>query len=177
MALRNEMEATVLAAKWLPSTPETDVKLGFARQAGDEAKHYGEIAKRLDAGGVDAASFDPLAEGLSPLTRWLETLPSTVERLAAGQFAREAIALRRNVLFIRYLESCGDRDSARLYRDVIQPDEKFHHELGRRLLAKYATTPELQSRAEAACRRTLEMAEELRGKAIAKTGLCEIPGC
>ncbi len=40
IALRNELEASELAAFWMSSTPEVDVKLGFARQAGDEAKHY-----------------------------------------------------------------------------------------------------------------------------------------
>src|SRR5688572_14838302 len=38
MALRNELEASELAAFWISSTPEVDVKLGLARQAGDEAK-------------------------------------------------------------------------------------------------------------------------------------------
>ena len=32
----------------------------------------------------------------------------------------------------------------RIYREYIQPDERAHQQLGQRLLAKYATTPELQ---------------------------------
>lgn len=177
MALRNEAEAFDLAARWLPSTPEIDVKLGFARQAGDEAKHYERIAKRLREMGDDLAGFDPLAGGPSPLTRFLRDLETTAERLAAGQFTREAIALRRNVLFLRYLDSCGDEKTARLYREVIQPDEEFHHTLGRRLLERHAIDPAHWGRALAASARTLELAEELRGKAARKTGVCELPGC
>src|SRR5215510_4130782 len=40
VALKNELEAAELAAFWIPSTPEVDVKLALARQAGDEARHY-----------------------------------------------------------------------------------------------------------------------------------------
>src|SRR4051812_35874774 len=52
LALKNELEATECAAAWLASTParepgSVDVKLAFARQAGDEAKHYRLIQKRL----------------------------------------------------------------------------------------------------------------------------------
>ena len=63
MALKNEIEATELAAYWIPSTPEIDVKLSFARQAGDEAKHYRLIAERLSELGEDLFSFSPLAQG------------------------------------------------------------------------------------------------------------------
>src|SRR5260370_16627674 len=40
MALKNEMEAAVIAAEWVGSTPELDPKLAFAPPAGDEARHY-----------------------------------------------------------------------------------------------------------------------------------------
>ena len=39
LALKNELEATECAAAWISTTPEVDVKLAFARQAGDEATH------------------------------------------------------------------------------------------------------------------------------------------
>lgn len=40
VAFRNELEATEVAARWMATTPEVEVKLAFARQIGDEAKHY-----------------------------------------------------------------------------------------------------------------------------------------
>src|SRR5262247_942754 len=40
MALKNELEASEIAAVWIPTTPEVEVKLSLARQVGDEAKHY-----------------------------------------------------------------------------------------------------------------------------------------
>src|SRR2546430_9585246 len=66
VALKNEIEATEIAARWLVTTDEVAVKMALARQAGDEAKHYRMIAARLDELGFDAESFDPLAKGYGP---------------------------------------------------------------------------------------------------------------
>jgi rubrerythrin len=177
LALKNELEATECAAMWLPSTREVDVKLALARQAGDEAKHFRLIEKRLGEIGVeiDAARFEPGPR--SALLEWLSTLESTVERVAAGQFAREALAVVRNEEFIRFCASRGDEATAALYRDVIQPDERHHHELGRKLLARLATTPDTMDRARAAASRTLELAEELQEIARMKLGVSRAPGC
>ena len=78
VALRNEIEATEIAARWLVTTDDVDVKLALARQVGDEAKHYRMIAERLRALGFDAKSFDPLAKGYGPLFQYLDTLTATV---------------------------------------------------------------------------------------------------
>jgi rubrerythrin len=177
LALKNELEATECAAMWLPTTREVDVKLALARQAGDEAKHFRLIEKRLAELGVetDAARFEPGPR--SPLLQWLATLETTVERVAAGQFTREALAVVRNDEFIRFCASRGDEATAALYRDVIQPDEKHHHELGRTLLARLATTEGAREQARAAARKTLELAEELQEIARLKMGISRAPGC
>jgi 1,2-phenylacetyl-CoA epoxidase catalytic subunit len=177
LALKNELEATECAAAWLPSTPEVDVKLALARQAGDEAKHYRLIQKRLAELSVNTKSHDPLASGRSPLLGFLLALEGTAARVAAGQFTREALALVRNAEFIRFCEAAGDSETAALYRDVIQPDEQHHHELGRALLLELATTAEAQAAARAASARTLELAEELQEVARLKLGISRAPGC
>ena len=175
IALKNELEAFELAAHWIPTTPELDVKLGLARQVGDEAKHYRLLEARYrELGGVN---FDPAQGGYSPLFQYLSGLKTSVERLAAGQFTREALAQRRNEMFIEYLLALGDTQTAKIYQETIQADEGYHHELGKTMLLKYATTPEHQRAARDACRRTLEIAENLRAGAIAKTGAYQIPGC
>lgn len=177
LALRNELEATECAAAWLPTTPEVNVKLALARQAGDEAKHYRLIQARLAELGVDTATHDPLASGRSPLLAWLLALEGTVARVAAGQFTREALALVRNAEFIRYCRATGDEATARLYEETIQPDEKHHHELGRRLLLELATTEAAQTAAREASRKVLSMAEELQEIARLKLGISRAPGC
>ena len=97
--------------------------------------------------------------------------------MAAGQFTREAMALVRNDEFTRFCAERGDAATAALYRDVIQPDERHHHELGRALLRKHATTDEARDRARRAAGRTLELAEELQEIAQMKRGISRAPGC
>ncbi len=177
VALRNEVEATEIAARWLTTTNDVEVKMAFARQAGDEAKHYRMIADRLSELGFDARSFNPIAKGYGPLFQYLDTLQSTVERVAAGQFTREAIAVVKNRQFIEFCERAGDHATAMLYRDVIEPDENFHHQLGRSLLLRLAATPEAQEAARRAAARTLTLAEELQGAALRTAGIHHAPGC
>jgi hypothetical protein len=177
IALKNELEATEIAARWLVSTSDIDVKLALARQAGDEAKHYRLIEAHLQGLGADLSGFDPLAQGFGPLFTYLDSLEDTVERVAAGQFTREAIALVKNQQFIDLCDAQGHTATATLYRDTIQKDEEYHHLLGRMLLLRLATTPEAQERARRAATRTLELAEELQHLALTKLGIHHAPGC
>jgi 1,2-phenylacetyl-CoA epoxidase catalytic subunit len=175
LALKSELEASELAALWLPSTPELDAKMALALQCGDEMKHYGMIARRLAELGEDLSGFDPLAEGHSPLYQYLRGLRTTVERIAAGPFASEAIAQVRNAQFVSFCRSVGDEETARLYAETIQPEEAHHHHLGRAVLEKHCTSPELQELAASAVRNTLAIADELRHLAAKTTGVHSIP--
>jgi uncharacterized ferritin-like protein (DUF455 family) len=177
IALKNEIEATEIAARWLVTTDETEVKLALARQVGDEAKHYRMIGERLRELGVDTRQVNPLAKGYGPLFTYLDTLSTTVERVAAGQFTREAIAVVKNRQFIEFCERAGDTATAALYRDVIEPDERHHHQLGRGLLLRLASTAEAQDAARKAAHRTLELAEELQTAALRTAGIHHAPGC
>jgi len=177
IALKNELEATELAARWLVSTDDVDIKLALARQSGDEAKHYRLIVEHLRELGVDLGGFDPLAQGYGPLFNYLDTLTDPVERIAAGQFTRESIAVVKNQQFIEWCEANGHQATADLYRNIIQPDEAYHHRLGRDILLRLATTPEAQERASQAATRTLELAEELQHLALTKMGVHHAPGC
>jgi hypothetical protein len=175
LALKSELEASELAALWMPTTAEVDAKMCLALQCGDEMKHYGLISERLQQIGCDLTAFDPLADGHSPLYQYLRGLRTTVERIAGGPFASEAIAQVRNRQFMTFCRSVGDQKTADLYLEVIQPEEAHHHHLGREILEKYAATPELQELAAAAARNTLAIADELRNLAAKTTGVHSIP--
>ncbi len=174
-ALKSELEASELAGLWLPSTPEVDAKITFGQLCGDEMKHYRLIAQRLEELGEDLSGFDPMAEGYSPLYQYLRGLRTSVERIAGGPFAREAIAEIRNAQFIAFCRAVGDTKTAELYEGTIHPEEIHHHRAGRRLLERYADTPELQELAAAAARNTLAIADELRTLAEKSKGLHSIP--
>jgi bacterioferritin (cytochrome b1) len=175
LALQSEMEASEIAALWMPTTPELDAKQVLAHQVGDEMKHYDLIARRLGELGEDLAGFDPLADGYSALYQYLRPLRTTVERIAAGPFAGEAIAEVRNAQFIAFCRSVGDEGTARLYEEVIQPEEVHHHRIAADFLARHCTTPELQELAAAAARNTLAVADELRTLEEKRSGIRNVP--
>jgi 1,2-phenylacetyl-CoA epoxidase catalytic subunit len=177
LALKNELEATECAAAWIGTTPEVSVKLALARQAGDEAKHYRLIQRRLAELGVDTEQHDPFVSGRSALLVFLSSLTGTVERVAAGQFTREALAMVRNAAFVTFCRERGDEPTAKLYEETIQPDETHHHELGRTLLLELARGDEAQAAARSASARVLELAEELQEIARLKMGVSRAPGC
>jgi 1,2-phenylacetyl-CoA epoxidase catalytic subunit len=177
LALKNEIEATECAAAWILDTPEIDVKLALARQAGDEAKHYKLIQKRLAEMGTDTSAHDPLANGRSKLCEYLLSIKGTVARVAAGQFTREALAVVRNAEFVKFCRAKGDEATALLYEQTIEPDEKHHHELGRTLLLKLAITEDSQAAAREASAKVLTIADELQELARMKMGISRAPGC
>lgn len=174
IALANEINVSELAAAWMPSTRELDVKLAFARQAGDEAGHFQLVADRLTALGFDVASFAPTD---NPLFQYLRSLTTTVARIAAGLFTLESIAYGVNENFMAFCAQRGDTETVRIYREYIQPDEHAHQQLGQRLLARYAATPELQHEARATVARLLELAGQARATAAARLGTACFPGC
>jgi len=175
VALVNEISVSELAAAWMPGTPEVDVKIALARQAGDEAGHFQLVADRLAALGFELAGFRPPAA--NPLFDYLRGLSTTVERLAAGLFVLESIAYSVNENFMAYCHQRGDAETVRIYREYIQPDELRHHKLGRQLLAKYATEPQSQQRAKEVVGRVLEIATVARAQAAARMGTACLPGC
>ncbi len=176
MALKNEMEAAEVAAQWVATTPELDAKLALARHAGDEARHYELLAAQAGALGVDLAGFDPLHPP-SPVLEFLRTLESTVERVAAALVTREAMGARRNAQFVKLLQAGGYAALAALYREVINPDEERHHQMGCEVLARLAATPEAQERARRAASRLLEIGDRVRTAVMEKTGVACVPGC
>ncbi|MEM7480706.1 MAG: ferritin-like domain-containing protein [Acidobacteriota bacterium] len=175
LALTSELEASEIAAYWMPSTPEVEAKLVLAHQCGDEMKHYALISRRLEELGDDLSDFDPFAGGHSALYQYLRPLRRTVERIAAGPFAGEAVAEIRNAQFIAFCRSIGDEETARLYAETIQPEEVRHHHLAADVLANLCDTAEKQELAANAARTALAIADELRLLAEKNQGLPHVP--
>lgn len=175
-ALKNEMEAAEIAASWVASTPELEAKLALARHAGDEARHYQLLEELVRAQGVDLGGYNPLVPP-SPVLEFLRTLESTEERIAAALVAREAMGGRRNAQFLKFLERAGLGEIARLYREVINPDEERHHQSGCAVLARQAVSTEAQERARRAAGWLLEIGDRARDAFMQKTGCALMPGC
>ncbi len=160
--LREKIETSEVAALWMAGEFELDLKLAFARLCGDQARHYRLLADRLRALDAAAARLDPLARGHTPLFRYLKSLETPAERLAAGLLARQGLAQARSAALGELCLAQGDEETARLQREVVGPEEAEHRELGRRLLVRFALTPEDQERARRALARSLQLSEDRR---------------
>src|ERR1700704_6678591 len=167
VALANEINVSELAAAWMPTTRELDVKLAFARQAGDEASHFQLVAYRLTAFGFPTSKFTPTDK---PLFKYLRSLASPVERIAAGLFTLESIAYGVNENFMALCDQRGDTETVRIYREYIQPDEQAHQRLGQRLLARYPPPAELDQPARDPVPRLPETPGATRASAAARLG-------
>lgn len=176
MALKNEIEATEIAAEWVSTTPELGAKLALARHAGDEARHYQLIEEKARGMGISLNGFRPL-DPPSPVLTYLRTLKTTPERIAAALVAREAMGGRRNAQFLAFLDRIGQCELAALYRDVINPDEDRHHLAGCAVLAELAISAEAQQAARRAALGLLETGDRVRSNALQSTGAPVIPGC
>ncbi len=166
--LREKIEASEVAALWMAGEFDLELKLAFARLCGDEARHYRLLAERLQALGTGWARLDPLARGHSPLFRYLKSLETPSERVAAGAFARGGLARAQDAALAELCQARGDLETARIYREAIGPEQAEHHQLGRRLLARFALTPEDQERARRAVARTVQLSEDRRQPARGK---------
>lgn len=173
-AMREKIELSEVAALWMAGEFDLELKLAFARLCGDQARHYRLLADRLQALDAGAARLDPLARGHTPLFRYLKSLETPAERLAAGLLARQGLARARGAALADLCQGRGDEDTARLQREVIGPEEAEHREMGCRLLLRFALTPEDQERARRALARAVQLSEERRepgrGKPAAARG-------
>src|SRR5262249_35234587 len=133
--------------------------------------------KHLEEMGVDLSAFNPTAEGYGPMFGLLRNMGSTIERVAGAHFTREALALKKNEQFIEFCERAGASETAELYRKHIQPDEGWHVDLGRRVLARYATSQELQAKARGAVEAVLDLAVKIQRKQLEEMKVSHAPGC
>ncbi|MGA8893476.1 MAG: hypothetical protein WB493_18090 [Anaeromyxobacteraceae bacterium] len=157
-AARDEIETAEIAALWLTDEPDLALRVGLARQVGDEAHHFELVCERSRALGTDPAA-DPRTRAHGPLFRYLKGLQTPAERLAAG-YAREAVSRLRNALIADVCAARGDAATAVLCRETIGPDEVRHLDFCRRELPRYALTLDDQEAARRAVARTLQLAEE-----------------
>jgi hypothetical protein len=136
----NEIRAGEIFGYWLPTTSELEVKELLAEACHEEFNHARLLRARIAAFGVDPFAYGPPPEHVA-LFHTLQSLETTVERLAAFQFAGEGVASH---LIHRALES--DAVPAWIkepYRRIIE-DEDEHGASPTDLLIRYADTPEKQ---------------------------------
>ncbi|MCL6561236.1 MAG: ferritin-like domain-containing protein, partial [Firmicutes bacterium] len=122
-------------------------KYMLARQVADEAKHARVLAARIAELGGDVRTFQPTPEQLA-FWEAIESLHEPEALFAGLQLTVESQSNRRNQQALERFDAA----TAEIFRCYINRDELFHEAIGRLGVRTYATTPEAQARARAACR-------------------------
>ena len=173
-ALKNEWETSLLTCEWVADEQDADFRIELARLAGDEAKHFQLIEKRLkDLGG--AKDVEALNQR-TPFYQFMIKQKSTFDRVVAGPYTREALAVTRNVVFLEHCKSVDDFETISLY-DEIQNDEGFHHRIGRKYLEKLIQSEDDFQRAVDKMYETLKVVDDIQEMIVMNKGVCRIPGC
>ncbi len=173
-ALKNEWETALLTAHWVIDEIHPDFRIELARLAGDEAKHFQLIEKRLRQLGGQK-NCDEL-NARTPLFKYLIEQKSTFDRLVTGPYAREALAVTRNIVFLEHCKSIDDFETIKIY-DEIQYDEGFHHQIGKKYLKEMINSEEDFNRARAKVEEILNVIDDIQEMLIMNKGICRIPGC
>lgn len=173
-ALKNEWETALLTSQWVSDEQDPDLRIELARLAGDEAKHFQMIEKRLIELGHEK-KVEPLDER-TPLYHFLMKQKTTFDRVVSGPYTREALAVTRNVVFLEHCKSIDDFETIALY-DEIQNDEGFHHRIGKKYLAKLIQNDEDFNKAKAKVEETLQVVDDIQEMIVMNKGICRIPGC
>ena len=174
VALKNEWETALLTSHWVSDEKDPDLRIELSRLAGDEAKHFQLIEKRLNELGAvkDTGALDER----TPLFHFLMEQKDTFDRVVSGPYTREALAVTRNVVFLEHCKSMDDFDTIALY-DEIQNDEGFHHRVGRKYLERLINCEADFERAVAKMYETLQVVDDIQEMIVMNKGVCRIPGC
>ena len=141
--LFNEIRAGEIFGGWLKSTPELDVKKILAQATHEEYEHAVFLEEALRSKGAAPHDYQALPAQMAMFNAF-EGLTTTVERIAAFPMAGEGVA---DYLIAKSLKAGTVPDWVTAPYRRIHEDEEEHGNYPFEILAKYATTPELQDQA------------------------------
>ena len=173
-ALKNEWETTLLTSHWVIDEKNADFRVCLARLAGDEAKHFALIETRLNE--LNGQKNEEELNKRTPLFHYLMKQNSTFDRAVTGPYAREALAVARNNVFLEHCINIKDRQTIELY-ETIQKDESHHHQLGRKFVSELVKTKQDLELAKNKIYEILNVVDEIQEMVVMKMGICRLPGC
>ncbi|MEE8302006.1 MAG: ferritin-like domain-containing protein [Candidatus Tectomicrobia bacterium] len=136
----NEIRAAEVLGTWLKGTPEREVKAALAEAIHEEFEHAELLEAVMQGYDVDPYTYQPLPAQVAMFNAF-ESLPQTVERMAAFPLAGEGVA---SFMMERALETPDVPEWIKgPYRRIIE-DESEHGSFPAEVIARYADTTEKQ---------------------------------
>lgn len=148
----NELRGIEVIGRFAARVPDITLKTLVGKQVGDEAKHAWLCKQRIEQLGGTVLDYKPTPEQLA-FGDLLDEMAYPEEFFAAQQFTVETQSLKRNELAL----NCFDETTAEMFRRHINPDERFHVQLGWLGLKTFARTRVAQTRARDAARKIREI--------------------
>jgi hypothetical protein len=147
-----EREAACFIGAWLRDVPEDDIFYGLTRQVADEGRHHHLFSRHLADLGWSLADWRPEPEWIEWIQVFYPSGNDTIERVAAHNITGELGA-------IQAFESLYPRlpRQTRTIIDRVTPDERFHVQLGKMTVERYALSDEEKSRVKARAFQALEL--------------------
>ena len=138
--VHGELVTGDIARRMAEQVDDDDLFVQLAKQAEDEVKHARLLGQRLKAlGGHPAECFDRANDLSKAFWEAIEGR-GVVETTAMLQAGAERMARFRHPNEQRFY----DDETAKVYEDVIIPDEMFHAQVGVNVLRTYCTDEETQ---------------------------------
>lgn len=128
--------------RFVGRVPSIHMKQLLGRQIGDEAKHAQIIERRIHQLGGSVKDFKPSSEQVA-FADLLDSLEYPEEFFAAEQVTVETESVIRNEKAVERF----DAQTAKMFEEEINPDERYHVKIGYMGLKLYATTTAAQERA------------------------------
>ena len=140
--LFNEVRSAEIFGAWLKTTPELEVKMALAEAIGQEMTHARLLSERIKDRGGDPFAYRPVP-GQMAMFNAFEGMPTTVERVAAFSLAGEGVA---QFMIERALAAPSVPEWIKVPYRAISLDEEEHAHFPEEVIARYATTAEIQDR-------------------------------
>lgn len=152
-----EQQAANFIGSWLQHTHEDEAFIGLCQQVADEGKHYKLLISHLSSLGDTLKGWEPEPEWVEWVVDFYASGDDTLERISAHNITGELGALQAfETLMPRIPES-----TQRVLNKIL-PDEKFHVQLGRMVVERYATTVDAQQRVRARVLKAFELEQKGR---------------
>ncbi len=142
--LWNEVRAAEVLGSWLKGIPELDVKSALGGAIQEEFEYAELLSGVLREQGEEPWDYEPLP-AQSAMFNAFEAQTGTAERMAAFPLAGEGVAV---FMISQSLEKGAAPEWVQAPYRAIYEEEKDHGGYPESVLAKYATTPEVQARVQ-----------------------------
>jgi hypothetical protein len=117
-----------MLARWVPSTPEMEVKVLLGRHLWDLAQHADLLGKRVFELRAPLHYGPPLSD---PYRQWLQRIAgfdSTQDRLAAFYECLLPAICKRHEHYLQHTDRLQDEPTVRIIERIRQDQERMHQE-------------------------------------------------